>query len=92
MASQRPSSTGPGDFFATLKAARQRIAPVGRSLIGLSEEDAHEVARVANCYITVAQQDGIGLPVTAEYATNRIFVTLENGIVVAADPGHPEVE
>jgi hypothetical protein len=82
MASQRPSPTGPGDIFALLKAARQRTAPVGRSLIGFPEEDAHEVARAANCSITVASRDGTPQAVTAEYATNRIFVTIENGIVV----------
>jgi hypothetical protein len=92
MAPQRPSSTGSGDFFAMLTAARQRTAPVGRSLIGLPEEAAHQVARQANCYITVAKRDGTPLPVTAEYATNRIFVTVENGIVVAADPGQPDNE
>lgn len=44
MAPQRPSSTGPDDFFAMLKAARQRTAPVGRSLIGLPEETVRSAA------------------------------------------------
>jgi hypothetical protein len=92
MAPQRPSPTGPGDIFALLKAARQRTAPLGRSLIGFPEEDAHEVARAANCSITVASRDGTPQAVTAEYATNRIFVTIENGIVVLVGPGLPDDE
>jgi hypothetical protein len=89
----RPDTGQPSDdFFEALDAARERTGVVGHQLIGLPEAAARRLATEAGCYIRVTKRDDTAFPVTAEYSTQRIDVTVEHGLVVTAVPDTPPID
>jgi hypothetical protein len=62
--------------------ARRRAQAVAPQLIGLSSQDARELAARSRCIIRAVRIDGRSLVVTADYAPHRIDVATQDGIVV----------
>jgi hypothetical protein len=70
-----------------LRARLEHAEAVGRQLIGLSLDDARELAAASRCHLRVYRRDGPGSVVTAELDVNRINVTVEDEIVVGVSTG-----
>jgi hypothetical protein len=70
-----------------LRARLEHAQAVGRQLIGLSLDDARELAAASRCHRRVYRRDGPGSIVTAELDANRINVTVEDEIVVHVSTG-----
>ena len=50
-------------------------------LVGKSLRRARRIARRNECEVRVVRRDGVSLPVTDDYVTNRINVAVRGGIV-----------
>lgn len=68
-----------------VRAGLERRHEVGRQLIGLTVKDAREVATRSRCTLRLVRLNGNWLIVTADLDTNRIDVSVTDGIVVDAD-------
>lgn len=58
-----------------------------RHLVGLAEQEAEAHARESGLTWRVISRDGQDYPATMDYSTQRVNVTIENGIVTRATIG-----
>ena len=60
---------------------------VSAALVGLTKEQAEEVAADAGYTVRVTIEDGQMFPMTMDYRTDRINIEVENGVVTRAFVG-----
>lgn len=56
-------------------------------ILGKSEKEAREMAHEAGYTTRVVRENGILHPTTRDYRTNRINLSIQNGMVYQADVG-----
>jgi hypothetical protein len=74
----------PSTRFAELTHRTEAVAML---LVGLPEDDAVAQAAEHGCITRVELRDGKGLPLRADRRSNRIDLTIEDGVVVATRVG-----
>jgi hypothetical protein len=72
------------DWLERLGADSERTQEFARQLVGLNLHDADHLADRSGYRLRVIRQSGKGLPVTADYVSNRINIEIEDDIVVSA--------
>jgi hypothetical protein len=56
-------------------------------LVGLTEEEATKLAESNGWAVRVVSRDGESFPITMDYRTDRVNLTVENGVVTAVSVG-----
>jgi hypothetical protein len=74
----------------TAKDESADIASLENLFLGLTEEDARELADSLDLYMSVVKRDGESYAIQMMYMPNRFQVSCENGVVTAIYWRHPQ--
>jgi len=79
-----PVVTSP-DTVATVVDSQAGADEVGKSIVGLTVDEATTTAEAAGFTVRVTTLDGVNQAITFDLRTDRLNVSVENGVVVGID-------